>query len=54
MRASDLPRAIGSRRAGRLALGASSPTRYGLDEWPEAFAALVERRGLKVVVEPDA
>jgi hypothetical protein len=26
--------------------------RFILEEWPHAFAALRERRGLKVVIEP--
>jgi threonine dehydrogenase-like Zn-dependent dehydrogenase len=26
--------------------------RHSLDEWPDAFASLRERRGLKVVIEP--
>lgn len=50
MRASDLPRAI--RLAESLELGALVTARYGLAEGPQAFRDLVERRGLKVVVEP--
>jgi L-iditol 2-dehydrogenase len=53
MRASDLPRAIGLAEAGRLELGTLVTARYGLAEGPQAFRELVERRGLKVVVEPE-
>ena len=52
MRASDLPRAIRLAESGCLELGALVTARYGLAEGPQAFRDLVERRGLKVVVEP--
>jgi L-iditol 2-dehydrogenase len=52
MRAADLPRAILVADAGRIELASLVSSRYGLDEWAEAFQALVERSGLKVVVEP--
>jgi len=35
-----------------LELGALVTARYGLAEGPQAFRDLVERRGLKIVVEP--
>jgi len=53
MRASDLPRAIRLAERGGLELGALVTARYGLAEGPQAFRELVERRGLKVVVEPE-
>jgi L-iditol 2-dehydrogenase len=53
MRASDLPRAIRLAERGGLELGALVTARYGLSEGPQAFRELVERRGLKVVVEPE-
>ena len=52
MRASDLPRAIGLAESAGLELGALVTARYGLADGPQAFRDLVERRGLKVVVEP--
>ena len=52
MRAGDLPRAIRLAESGGLELGALVTARYGLAEGPQAFRDLVERRGLKVVVEP--
>jgi L-iditol 2-dehydrogenase len=52
MRASDLPRAIRLAAGGGLELGALVTARYALEEGPQAFRELVERRGLKVVVEP--
>jgi L-iditol 2-dehydrogenase len=52
MRASDLPRAIRLAERGSFELGALVTARYGLAEGPQAFRDLVERRGLKVVVEP--
>ena len=52
MRASDLPRAIRLAESGGLELGALVSARYGLAEGPQAFRDLVDRRGLKVVVEP--
>jgi L-iditol 2-dehydrogenase len=53
MRASDLPRAIRLAERGGLELGALVTARYALADGPEAFRDLVERRGLKVVVEPE-
>ena len=52
MRASDLPRAIRLAESADLELGALVTARYGLADGPQAFRDLVERRGLKVVVEP--
>lgn len=52
MQGSDLPRAIDLARAGRVDLAALVTHRYPLEEAGEAFAALADRRGLKVVVEP--
>jgi L-iditol 2-dehydrogenase len=52
MTASDLPRALRLAAEGRVVLGPLVSERFSLDEWPEAFASLRERRGLKVVVEP--
>ena len=43
---------FGSPSTGGLELGALVTARYGLAEGPQAFRDLVERRGLKVVVEP--
>ncbi len=53
MRASDLPRAIRLAESGGLELGALVTARYRLADGPRAFRDLVERRGLKVVVEPE-
>jgi L-iditol 2-dehydrogenase len=52
MRADDLRRAVELAASGRLELGELVTARYGLDDGPQAFRDLVERRGLKVVVEP--
>jgi L-iditol 2-dehydrogenase len=52
MKPSDLPRAIRLAEAGDVKLGTLVSGRYALSEWREAFGELVERRGLKVVVEP--
>jgi len=52
MRAADLPRAIRAAETDRLELASLVSARYGLDDWREAFHELVERSGLKVVVEP--
>ena len=49
----DLPRAIGLVEAGRVGLGGLVTERHGLDGWEDAFAGLTERRGLKVVIEPN-
>lgn len=52
MKPADLPRAIRLAEAGDVELGELVGSRYALSEWREAFGDLVERRGLKVVVEP--
>ena len=52
MKPADLPRAIRLAVAGEVELGELVGGRYALSEWDEAFGDLVERRGLKVVVEP--
>ena len=52
MKPSDLPRAIDLAENGRIELGSLVSERYSLADGPEAFASLSERRGLKVVVEP--
>ena len=52
MKASDLPRAIRLVDAGRIDLHGLVSERRPLLEWQEAFDSLLERRGLKVVVEP--
>ena len=52
MRASDLPRAIALAESGRLELESLVSARYSLDEGSLAFRDLVDRRGLKVLVEP--
>ena len=52
MKPDHLQRAIRLVEAGEVELGGLVSGRYGLTEWREAFDELVERRGLKVVVEP--
>jgi L-iditol 2-dehydrogenase len=52
MKPSDLPRAIRLAEAGDVELDTLVSGRYALSEWREAFGELVQRRGLKVVVEP--
>ena len=52
MKPADLPRAIRLAEAGEVELGGLVSGRFALSEWREAFDELVERRGLKVVVEP--
>jgi L-iditol 2-dehydrogenase len=52
MKPADLPRAIRLVEQGLVSLAPLVTARYGLDEWRAAFGDLVERRGLKVVVEP--
>ncbi|HEV8462661.1 MAG TPA: alcohol dehydrogenase catalytic domain-containing protein [Gaiellaceae bacterium] len=54
MKPGDLPRAIELAAAGRVDLESLVGERHPLDEWEEAFAALVDRRTLKVVVEPQS
>ena len=53
MRPADLPRAVRLVAAGRVELGPLVSERYALTDWRDAFDALVKRRGLKVVVEPN-
>jgi L-iditol 2-dehydrogenase len=52
MKATDLPRAIQLAESGRVALAELVTERHALGQWHEAFDALAERRGLKVVLEP--
>jgi L-iditol 2-dehydrogenase len=52
MKPDHLPRAIELAAAGRVDLGSLIGERHALGEWEAAFAALVDRRTLKVVVEP--
>jgi len=52
MTAGDLTRAIRLAERGDVDLGALVGERHPLRHWREAFAALVQQRSLKVVVEP--
>jgi L-iditol 2-dehydrogenase len=52
MEPADLPRAIRLAESGDVDLASLVGERYPLDAWEEAFAALVDRRSLKIVVEP--
>ena len=52
MEPADLPRAIRLAEAGRVELAPLVSERHPLSDWEEAFGALVERRGLKTIVEP--
>ncbi|MFL5649867.1 MAG: zinc-binding dehydrogenase, partial [Chloroflexota bacterium] len=52
MRVGDLDRAIASVAGGKIDLAPLITHRYPLDEVDEAFEALVDRRGVKVVVLP--
>ncbi len=52
MEPADLPRAIRLAEAGRIELAPLVTGRYPLSDWEQAFDHLVERRGLKAVVEP--
>jgi L-iditol 2-dehydrogenase len=52
MKPADLQRAIRLAEAGEVELAGLVSGRYALSEWRDAFDDLVERRGLKVVVEP--
>jgi L-iditol 2-dehydrogenase len=54
MRARDLERAIALAARGDVELASLVSERFPLARGAEAFAALDERRGLKVVVEPQA
>jgi L-iditol 2-dehydrogenase len=53
MTSADLPRAIRLAASGRVELAALVSERHPLDAFPAAFEALVERRALKIVVEPN-
>jgi threonine dehydrogenase-like Zn-dependent dehydrogenase len=52
MQPADLPRAIRLVEEGRVELGPLVSRRYALSEGQSAFADLVERRGLKTILEP--
>jgi L-iditol 2-dehydrogenase len=52
MKPADLPRAIRLAKAGEVELDGLVSGRYALPDWRDAFEDLVERRGLKVVIEP--
>jgi L-iditol 2-dehydrogenase len=52
MRGDDLVRAIRVAESERLELSSLVSARYPLDEGEQAFRDLVDRRGLKVIVEP--
>jgi L-iditol 2-dehydrogenase len=52
MQPTDLPRAIRLAESGQVQLDPLVTGRYAFDEWRAAFAALRDRRGLKVIVEP--
>ncbi len=52
MRAPDLPRAIRLVQDGLVDLSQLVTERHALDDWRNAFSALRDRRGHKVVVEP--
>jgi L-iditol 2-dehydrogenase len=52
MKATDLPRAIDLVADGAVELSALVTSAYPLREWSGAFDDLVERRGLKVIVQP--
>ncbi|HXY81809.1 MAG TPA: zinc-binding dehydrogenase [Gaiellaceae bacterium] len=54
MEPADLPRAIRLADSGGVDLASLVGERHPLSSWQDAFAALVERRSLKVVVEPQA
>ena len=54
MAASDLPRAIELVAAGSIDLRSLTTDRFPIARAPEAFAALARRRGLKVIVKPNA
>lgn len=52
MRARDLTRAIRLVERGLVDLAPLVSGRHALDDWPQAFTALEDRRGHKVVIEP--
>lgn len=52
MKSTDLSRAIDLVGSGKVRLDGLVTARYGLGAWRDAFDALLDRRGLKVIVEP--
>ena len=54
MRPDDLARAIELVDAGTVEIAPLISHRFALDEVQAAFAVLVDRRGLKVVVHPES
>ena len=52
MKRTDLPRAMKLVDTGRIELGRLVSERYAFSDWQDAFADLVDRRGLKVIIEP--
>ena len=54
MKSTDLPRAIALAETGRLDLASLISERHPLSAWQDAFEALVDRRGNKIVIEPGA
>jgi L-iditol 2-dehydrogenase len=52
MEPADLPRALRLVESGQVDLASLVTARYPLDDWQAAFGDLVQRNGLKVVVEP--
>ena len=52
MEPADLPRAIRLAESGQVELAPLVSERHPLSEWQDAFDALVERRGLKTIIEP--
>jgi L-iditol 2-dehydrogenase len=52
MKPADLMRAMRLAETGRVALGSLVSERYALSKGQDAFSALAEKRGLKVIVEP--
>jgi len=52
MEPADLPRAIRLAESGRVELAPLVSERHALSDWEDAFEALLERRGLKTIVEP--
>ena len=49
----DLARAVGLVASGRVSLAGLVTATYDLEDAPNAFEALAERRELKIVVTPD-
>ncbi|HZR92700.1 MAG TPA: alcohol dehydrogenase catalytic domain-containing protein [Gaiellaceae bacterium] len=52
MQPADLPRALRVVTMGRVSLGSLVSDRFALADGAQAFSALADRRGLKVVVDP--